>query len=181
MPNQKVILLDRDGVININSDKYVKNLDELKIIEGSIKAISLLTQANFSIFVISNQSAIGRGLATAKNVEKIHDAIDQEVAREKGKINGYYFCPHRPNEDCGCRKPKTGMLQKIENDHAIELRGSLFIGDAFTDIELADNYDLKPILVRTGHGRETEENIKKDCLVFENLLEAVEQHILLEH
>jgi D-glycero-D-manno-heptose 1,7-bisphosphate phosphatase len=180
LKENQVILLDRDGVINVNSSSYIKSVDELSLIEGSLKAISLLTEANFSIFVVSNQSAIGRGLTTLDNVVKIHREIDKAVIRKNGRINGYYFCPHRPDEVCECRKPKTGMLQKIENDHAIELKGSFFVGDALTDIELANKYGLKAILVRTGHGRETEKHVEKDSLVFENLLDAVQEFILIE-
>jgi len=180
LKENQVILLDRDGVINVNSSSYVKSVNELLFIEGSLKAISLLTKANFSIFVVSNQSAIARGLTTLENLEKIHDEIDKAVIRRNGKINGYYFCPHRPDDACECRKPKIGMLEQIENDHDIELEGSFFIGDALTDIELAKNYGLKAVLVRTGHGRQTEKNIRKGSLVFENLLEAVQELILIK-
>ncbi len=180
MNKDQVILLDRDGVINVNSSSYIKSVSELTLIEGSLEAISLLTQANFLIFVVSNQSAIGRGLTTKENVDDIHREIDKEAIRKNGRINGYYFCPHRPDQLCECRKPKTGMLKKIENDHAVELKGSFFIGDALSDIQLATNYGLEALLVRTGHGKETEKHIQTGSLVFENLLDAVQEFILIE-
>jgi len=180
MPNQKVILLDRDGVINVNSDKYVKNLDELKIIEGSVKAISLLTAAGFSIFVVSNQSAIGRGLINKLDVDTINNHISSLAGKQNGKINGFYYCPHKPNDGCNCRKPKPGMLQQIEHDYSISLKGSVLVGDASSDITLARQSSLSPILVRTGNGRITEEEMEtdKNLPICDNLLDAVRNYIL---
>ena len=166
-------------MINVNSSSYVKSLEELFIIQDSVRAISLLTNEGYSIYVVSNQSAIGRGLTTLENIEEIHREIDKEVLRRNGRIAGYYFCPHTPTDSCECRKPKTAMLRKIEKDNDINLKGSFFVGDAITDVELANNYGLKSILVRTGHGRETEKHMKKNQLVFENLLDAVQKFILI--
>ena len=180
MEHNKVIILDRDGVINVNSDSYIKSIDELTLIPGSINAISLLSQAGFLIFVVSNQSAIGRGLTTKSNVDIINNTISSMVRKENGILDNFYICPHEPKDECECRKPKPGMLLQIEKDFSLNLKKSIFIGDAISDIKLAIDYGLCPILVRTGHGPSTEKEsiINENIPIFNNLFDAVKNYII---
>lgn len=177
---QRYIVLDRDGVINQLSHEYIKTLDELRMIENSATAISLLSKNNFKIFVATNQSVISRGLTTKEEVEKINMSISNQVARLSGKIESFHVCPHLPNDSCQCRKPETGLLKEIEKDYAIKLQGSFFIGDSLSDIKAALSHKMIPILVRTGHGLRTTNNKidVKNVRVFDDLFSAVRYGVL---
>ena len=109
--NRKTIFLDRDGVINEEKKDYVKNLKEFKIIDGSLQAIKLLKNNNFRVIIITNQSAINRGLLSVEKLNEIHDFLKSKLLELDTTLDGIYFCPHTPNQNCMCRKPKPGLLQ----------------------------------------------------------------------
>ena len=150
-----VVFLDRDGVINENLDgDYVKNWDEFVFLSGAIEAVKRLTQAGYDIIIISNQSGINRGIVSASAVEGIHRRMLGEITSAGGMIKAIYYCPHRPDEDCDCRKPKPGMLLKAAADHQIDLHDSYVVGDAIRDIEAGAKAGCKTILVETGRGKQ---------------------------
>ena len=178
--NKRYIILDRDGVINQLSTEYIKTVEELRLIQKSADAIAILTKANFKIFVVSNQSAIGRGLTTAEEVEKINKKINIAAARLSGKIDGFYICPHLPSDNCLCRKPRTGMLKAIEKDFSISLKGSFLVGDSSQDILAAQASAMIPLLVRTGYGKKTELSFTdmNKSNIFDDLFCAVTEGVL---
>jgi histidinol-phosphate phosphatase family protein len=134
MNNSNAVFLDRDGVLNLKKDDYVKNLSELEIFPFIAKSIKKLQQLNFKIIVITNQSAINRGLMNENNLDEIHDEIQSFLSQHGAKIDSFYHCPHTPTENCLCRKPKTGLLLKAIFDYSIDVRNSWFIGDSDSDI-----------------------------------------------
>lgn len=172
----KLVILDRDGVINIDSDAYIKTPDEWIAIDKSPEAIATLSQAGFTIVVASNQSGIGRGLFDGEMLANIHDKLLSTIEAAGGVIEGIFFCPHHPDEKCSCRKPKSGLINAIEAELGISVKtiGAYFVGDTLKDIELAKNTGCLPILVKTGKGNETlKKNIGlNDVPVVENLWEA---------
>lgn len=150
-----LIVLDRDGVINEDSVDYIKSPNEWTPLPGSIEAIAELTRAAFTIVVVSNQSGIGRGLFTLSDLEAIHEKMEHTVAEAGGRLAGIYFCPHRPDELCDCRKPRTGMLERVMDDFDVSVAGVPLIGDKAADLELARRVEARPILVLTGYGQES--------------------------
>lgn len=146
---KKVILLDRDGVINRDSFEYIKSPDELIFIPGSIDAIVRLTKAGYQIAVATNQSGIGRGFYDEDMLAKIHQKIIDNVEAAGGKIALIVHCPHCPNDECLCRKPNPGMLQQIAKKLHITLNGVTFIGDRFSDMQAANVVGAKPILIKS--------------------------------
>jgi len=153
------IILDRDGVINCDSDSYIKNADEWNPIPGSIEAIAKLCTAGFSIAVATNQSGIGRGLFSIRDLEEMHKKMDMLVEKRGGMISGVFYCPHSPDDHCNCRKPKTGMLDEIEKQFGIKLEGVPFVGDSERDLQAATSKGCDPVLVRTGKGAKTHQAI----------------------
>lgn len=153
----KAIFLDRDGVININPPHrgYVCNWSEFIFIQNALNAVSTLYHSGFRIFIVTNQAGIGKGLITEKQLSEIHSNMINEIECAGGFIEKIYYCPHQPDDNCDCRKPKPGMLHKAANEHNIDLSESFFIGDSITDIEAAVTAGTVPILVLTGHGRES--------------------------
>ena len=145
---RKAIFLDRDGVLNKRKSDYVKSIDELMIFPNIGKSIKKFNDNNFLVVVITNQSAINRGLATFQNIHKIHHKIEDEIFKSGAVIDKFYICPHRPNEFCECRKPKSGMLLKAKEDFPeIDFKRSILIGDSDTDIIAAENVNIKSIQV----------------------------------
>jgi D-glycero-D-manno-heptose 1,7-bisphosphate phosphatase len=142
----KAIFLDRDGVINKNRTDYVKNISELEILDvgDSIKKIK---DNGFLVVVITNQSAINRGLTTIENIREIHNEIQKYLKKKDTKIDAFYYCPHRPDEKCNCRKPKPGLLEKAANDLKIDLKSSWFIGDRDSDMEASQQAGCKSIKI----------------------------------
>ena len=145
--NRKTIFLDRDGVINEEKKDYVKNLKEFKIIDGSLQAIKLLKNNNFRVIIITNQSAINRGLLSVEKLNEIHDFLKNKLLDLDITLDGIYFCPHTPNENCMCRKPKPGLLQQAISELDINVKDSLMIGDSQTDIDAANSIGCKSILL----------------------------------
>jgi D-glycero-D-manno-heptose 1,7-bisphosphate phosphatase len=155
-----LIVLDRDGVINEDSDAYIRSLSDWQPIPGSIKAIAALSQAGFTIVVASNQSGLSRGYLGLEDLEAIHDKLCEQVEEEGGQIAGIFYCPHLPQEGCSCRKPATGLLQAIENEVGESPRGAIFIGDSLKDLQAARAYGCQPMLVKTGKGDATASDLE---------------------
>jgi len=180
----KVIVLDRDGVINQDSDNYIKSAEEFVPVEGSIEAISRLSAANFRVMIATNQSGLARKLFTNDQLSEMHHLLCSMVENAGGTIDGIFYCPHHPDENCDCRKPKTGLLEKIQDEFHCDLSGCFFVGDSQKDIQAAQAFGCEPILVRTGKGLKTEEYLTDsgNCYVpvFDNLAMAVSHIISLE-
>jgi D-glycero-D-manno-heptose 1,7-bisphosphate phosphatase len=147
------IFLDRDGVINQNRADHVKNCDEFEFIPGALEGIRSLTETGLPIFVVTNQAAISRKLMTRESLEAIHDCMMKEITKASGLITRIYHCPHDTHEECGCRKPRTGMLLRAASDFSIDLSQSYLVGDAWTDISAGLEVSAHTILVMTGRGR----------------------------
>ena len=130
----KAVFLDRDGIINKERKDYVKTIDELEIFENISWCIKQLKKNNFLVIVITNQSAINRGLTSVEKIYEIHDSIQNYLEKFGTKIDAFYFCPHRPDENCMCRKPNSELITKASNDFDIDLQSSWMLGDNDTDI-----------------------------------------------
>ena len=143
------VFLDRDGVINRNRDDYVKDVDEMEILPGVPKAINLLNTMNFKVVIISNQSAVSRGLITIEKLLEIHEFLKKELLQNNAKIDGIYFCPHRPDDSCDCRKPKPTLILKAAKDLGINLSESYMIGDRESDMIAAEKAGVKFIPIET--------------------------------
>jgi D-glycero-D-manno-heptose 1,7-bisphosphate phosphatase len=151
----KLVILDRDGVINHDSDQYIKSPEEWKPIAGSLEAIARLTQWGWRVVVCTNQSGVGRGLFVMDTLNAIHDKMVRAVSQAGGRIDAIFFCPHTNADKCACRKPKPGMFQDIAQRYNIELAGVPAIGDSLRDLQAAQAVGAQPILVLTGKGRKT--------------------------
>ena len=151
-----LVLVDRDGVINEDSAEYIKSAAEWRPLPGSLEAIAKLTAAERAVVVISNQSGIGRGLFTVAALEKIHQTMVSAVRAAGGELAGIYYCPHRPEDNCDCRKPKPGLLARVERELRLAVEGAPFVGDKISDIEAARAARARPVLVRSGSGESTE-------------------------
>ncbi len=175
----KLAILDRDGVINFDSDLYIKSPAEWRPIPGSIEAIARLNQGGFRVAVATNQSGIGRGLFDMATFNAINDKMMEMVFRHGGRIDALFFCPHTAVEECNCRKPRTGMLDEIAARFHAELKGVPCVGDSLKDLQAAEAVGAQPILVLTGKGRRTQEegSLPRKTLVFEDLAEA-SRHIV---
>ncbi len=156
----KLIVLDRDGVINHDSEDYIKTPEEWRPLSGSLNAIATLNAAGFRVVVVSNQSGIGRGLFSETMLDEIHRKMMSAVEAVGGTIAGIYYCPHTPDDDCHCRKPRPGLLDRIMADFDVSLAGIPLIGDKIADLELARRVGARPILVLTGYGQETLASLK---------------------
>ncbi len=175
---EKCIVLDRDGVINEDSDAYIKSADEWQPIHGSISAIAQLKQAGYRVFVATNQSGLARGYFDEADLDAMHRKLAGLLAEYDCAIDGIEYCPHLPTANCRCRKPGTGMLEAIEKKYAVKLSGCPFIGDGLNDLLAAEAFAMQPVLVETGKGSATlQNNLPSDTLVFASLSEAVESLI----
>ena len=150
----RLVILDRDGVINQESDAYIKTPEEWIPLPGSLAAIGRLTQAGFTVVVASNQSGLARGLFDLKTLDAIHARMQAEVAKAGGRIDRIFYCPHGPEDGCDCRKPKAGLFTQISEHYQVALKGVPAIGDAGRDVAAAQSAGARPILVLTGRGRE---------------------------
>jgi len=147
-----VVFLDRDGVINRESEYYVKNLAEFEFLPGSLEALLALSKAGLNLILITNQSAINRGLASQADVEAIHRHIVDQVAAGGGRIHDIFFCPHAPEDNCTCRKPKPGMILEAARRHRLDLSAAVMIGDSARDIRCARAAGCgRTILVQSGN------------------------------
>ncbi len=179
----KLVILDRDGVINEDSDDFIKTLDEFILLPGSLEAIKRLKQAGYQVVVATNQSGIARGYLTLDTLNAMHDKLNVLLADIGVNIDGFFYCPHGPDDGCECRKPKPGLYQQISQQFNVALEGVPVIGDSLRDLEAARAVGAKPILVRTGKGRRTLAAGKglEDVPVYENLAEAVDALVKASH
>jgi D-glycero-D-manno-heptose 1,7-bisphosphate phosphatase len=152
---QKLIVLDRDGVINHDSDAFIKTPDEWTAIPGSLEAIARLNQAGFRVIVATNQSGIGRGLFDIGALNAIHNKMHRALAQVGGRIDAVFFCPHSGDSQCECRKPRAGMLQEIGRRFGVELTGIPALGDSLRDLQAAEAVGAQPMLMLTGKGEKT--------------------------
>ena len=144
---KKAVFLDRDGVINKERKDYVKSIEEFQILNNIPKSIKMLKEKGFLVIVITNQSAINRGLITIETLNEIHNYLQNFLKENNTSIDGFYFCPHRPDENCKCRKPNPGMLIKAAQEHNIDMNQSFMIGNSLTDIQAAQKSGCKGILL----------------------------------
>ncbi len=175
----KLIILDRDGVINFDSDRFIKSPDEWKPIPGSLEAIASLNQAGYRVVIATNQSGIGRGLFDMATLNAIHDKLYRALAQVGGRIDALFYCPHAADLNCQCRKPRPGMLEEIGRRFNTDLTGVPAIGDALRDLEAAVAVKAQPMLVLTGKGQRTQEagGLPEGTLIFKSLAEAAKQVI----
>lgn len=177
----KLIILDRDGVINEDSDAFIKSVDEWIPLPGSIDAIARLTMNDYRIVVATNQSGIARGLFDIDALMRMHDKMHQLVNEAGGAIEAIFFCPHGPDDGCGCRKPRAGMFRDIGTRLRVDLTGVPAVGDSLRDLQTAEVVGARPILVRTGKGEQTLATLgERAGLEVYNNLAAVVDALLLE-
>lgn len=172
-----LVILDRDGVINRDSDEYVKNPAEWKPLPGSLEAISALSDAGFTVAVASNQSGLARGLFDQAALDAMHQKMHELVALSGGRISKVVICPHGPDDGCHCRKPEPGLLEQLARHFETTLADVPVIGDSLRDLEAADAAGAVPVLVRTGNGAATEASLPtrfRDIAVYDDLAEAAE-------
>lgn len=172
----KLVILDRDGVINKESSEFVKSPDEWLPIKGSLEAIARLSQAGYSVVIITNQSGIGRKLFSADTLSKIHVHMIDYVQQHGGKIHSILFCPHHPDDGCDCRKPLSGMYDEFAKRLSINFNGVYSVGDSVRDLLAAKSAGALPVLVKTGNGRKSLKEIHNNdelglnsAPVFDNL------------
>jgi D-glycero-D-manno-heptose 1,7-bisphosphate phosphatase len=151
----KLIILDRDGVINHDSDDYIKSIEEWIPIEGSLEAISQLNKAGYRVAIATNQSGIGRGYYNVATLQAMHQKMQRLLIPFEGHIDHIEFCPHIPDDNCECRKPKVGMLHKIAQRFVVNPKDMLMVGDTVSDYQVATNAGVEFILVKTGKGEQT--------------------------
>ena len=175
----KLVVLDRDGVVNFDSDQYIKSPAEWLPIPGSIEAIARLNQNGWRVAVATNQSGLARGLFDMATLNAINDKMMELVFRQGGRIDALFFCPHAADEGCNCRKPRTGMLEEIAARFHTELKGVPCIGDSLKDLQSAESVGAQPILVLTGKGTGTQADggLPKKTLVFDDLA-AASRHLI---
>ncbi len=170
---QAYVLIDRDGVINHDSDNYIKSAQEWQPIAGSLEAIALFNQQGYKIIVITNQSGISRGYYDQDTLAEMHQKMQRLAAYEGGRIDDIYICPHGPEDGCNCRKPAPGLLLQFAEQHQANLAEIYFIGDKLSDIQAATDAGAKPLLVKTGKGEKTlQNNPNLNIPVFNNLYDA---------
>lgn len=155
MPQSRYIMLDRDGVINLDSEAYVKSPEEWTPIPRSLEAIALLSQAGWRIGVATNQAGLSRGLFDLATLNRIHARMHEAVQRQGGRIEAIFFCPHGPNDGCLCRKPKPGMLLEAADRFGVDFAGQAYVGDSLRDLQAAKAAAMQPVLVKTGNGMQT--------------------------
>jgi len=177
----KVILLDRDGVINKDSPDFVKTKDEWQALPGSLEGIAELYKAGFILGIATNQSAVARGLITIDTLWGIHQKMLYEIQLAGGYVVKIFFCLHGPNDNCGCRKPKPGLLIQAAEQFACGFGNMIFIGDSKRDIEAARAVGARPVLVRTGNGRDTEKALQDASLEVHDDLRAAATALIAEH
>ncbi|MEE8059595.1 MAG: D-glycero-beta-D-manno-heptose 1,7-bisphosphate 7-phosphatase [Pseudomonadales bacterium] len=177
----KLVILDRDGVINEDSDAFVKNADEWIPIVGSIRAIARLSKAGFTVVVATNQSGLGRGIFDLGDLEAMHDKMYDLVNKAGGEIDAVFYCPHHPDDHCNCRKPKAGLINAIEQELAVCAKDASVVGDSLRDLQAGLLKGCKPILVKTGKGKRTLARIEAEnnpdfanLAVYNNLAEVAD-------
>lgn len=183
----KLLVLDRDGVINHESPEFIKSPEEWVPIKGSLEAIARLSQAEYDIVVITNQSGIGRGLFSADMLGQIHVRMLDYVQQHGGRIQSILFCPHHPNDQCSCRKPLPGLYNQLAERLNTSFNEVYSVGDSTRDLIAARSAGAKPVLVKTGNGRKTLKEIANTpelnldgALVFDSLSTFADSLLNLE-
>ncbi|MDO9244167.1 MAG: D-glycero-beta-D-manno-heptose 1,7-bisphosphate 7-phosphatase [Rhodocyclaceae bacterium] len=171
----KLIILDRDGVINKDSDLYIKSPEEWIPLPGSLEAIARLNQWGYRVVVATNQSGIGRGLFGMDTINAIHDKMIKAASHVGGSIDAIFFCPHTNADNCACRKPQPGMFNEIAARYNIDLAGVPVVGDALRDLQAAASVGAQPMLVLTGKGKKTklDPTLPAGTQIFADLAAAV--------
>lgn len=157
------MILDRDGVINHDSDDFVRTVKQWRPIPGSIDAIAKLSRQGWRISVATNQSGIGRGLFSRETVYAMHRKLRRLVRRAQGEVHDVVFCPHRPDENCDCRKPKPGMFYELQRRSGLNLEDAHVVGDSLRDLEAGQSVGATLWLVRTGKGLRTLEAVEEQA------------------
>ncbi len=173
----KLVILDRDGVVNYDSKQFIKSPAEWRPIPGSIDAIAKLSQAGYRVIIATNQSGIGRGLFDMDTLNAIHEKMHRAVQQAGGRIDAIFYCPHPIEDDCKCRKPRTGMFERIAGCFNVDLVGTPSVGDSLRDLQAAAAVGARPLLVLTGKGTQTqaEGGLPEGTQVFPDLATAAEQ------
>ena len=176
-----LVILDRDGVINEDSAEYIKSIAEWQPIPGSIEAIARLSRSGFTVAVATNQSGLGRGLFTLDDLEAMHHRLREMVETAGGHVAGIFYCPHAPEDNCDCRKPKHGLIDAIEREFNQSARGAWIIGDTLRDLEAGLSKHCIPVLVLTGKGMATRQKLAgsiepqwRDLRIFPDLAAAAD-------
>ena len=173
----KLIILDRDGVINEDSDEYIKSPDEWVPIPGSLDAIARLNHAGYMVAIASNQSGIARGYFSLETLAAMNVKMNDMLSSMGGRIDAMFYCPHGPRDGCDCRKPKPGMLTEIGNRFQVKLGDVYFVGDNINDVKAAQAAGARPVIVKTGKGAQTAEMVKSngygDIPVYNDLNDVV--------
>ncbi len=171
----RLAILDRDGVINYDSNAFIKNPEEWKPIPGSLDAIAHLTQSSYRVVVATNQSGIGRGLFDMTAFNAINEKMINAVNQAGGRIDAVFFCPHAQSELCNCRKPENGLFKDIAERFGLDLKGTPAIGDSLRDLQAAASVGAIPMLVLTGKGLETQtaDKLPLNTQIYSDLAQAV--------
>ena len=171
----KLAILDRDGVINQDSESYIKSPEEWRPIPGSLEAIARLNHAGYQVVLATNQSGVGRGLFEVSTLNAIHDRMHRALAQIGGRIDAIFFCPHAQEANCACRKPKAGLLEEIARRFNVDLHGVPSVGDSLRDLQASAAVGATPILVLTGKGEKTrsEGDLPEGTQVYPDLAAAV--------
>jgi D-glycero-D-manno-heptose 1,7-bisphosphate phosphatase len=171
----KIVILDRDGVINEESESFIKTPEEWRPIPGSLEAIARLNHAGYQVVLATNQSGVGRGLFEVSTLNAIHDRMHHALAQIGGRIDAIFFCPHAQDANCDCRKPRAGLLEEIARRFNVDLRGVPSVGDALRDLQASAVVGATPILVLTGKGAKTREagGLPEGTQVYDDLAAAV--------
>ena len=174
-----LIILDRDGVINHDSDDYIKSPEEWQAIPGSLEAIARLSQSGYRVVIATNQSGLARKKFTIEILNTIHQKMFNHLAQFGGTIEAIFFCPHGPKQGCECRKPRTGLFLDIARRLRVSLTNVPCVGDNLTDITAAKAVNATPILVRTGYGQTLidEGNVPEGVVIFDDLTAVVENMV----
>ncbi len=177
----RAVFLDRDGVINHNRPDYVKAWEEFEFLPGALRALTRLAKSPFRIVVVTNQSAVGRGLVSKRSIRDIHERMQLEIRRVGGRLDAIYYCPHNPADSCECRKPRPGLLLKAAGEFSLDLKASWFIGDQAADVQAALAASVRPILLKTGRGSGISTGVVPgNVLMFDDLDQATESLLAFE-
>jgi D-glycero-D-manno-heptose 1,7-bisphosphate phosphatase len=161
------IFLDRDGVIIENRPDYVQTWEDVKFISGALPALARIKDTSFKIVIVTNQAGIGRGIISRMVAEDINARLIHEIRQANGRIDGLYFCPHKPEDGCSCRKPQQGLILQAAEDLIIDLRRSIMIGDNLSDVQAGQAAGIEQlVLVRTGLGKEFAQGLEKAGFAF---------------
>ena len=173
----KLIVLDRDGVINVDSDQFIKSPDEWKPIPGSLEAIARLNESGWRVVVASNQSGVGRGLFDMDTLNAINEKMTKAIGQAGGRLDAIFFCPHLADSTCDCRKPRPGMFLQIAERFNVDMRGVPVVGDSLRDLQAGVAVGCQPYLVLTGKGAKTQADpaLPAGTLVFPDLAAVAAQ------